>query len=59
MQSPILGKLLWGCCESTGSNKMEQNLLMTVRQLESVLNEKKLSISLFTDKICDKKQQQQ
>ena len=32
---------------------------MTVRQLEPVLNEKKISISLFTDKICDKKQQQQ
>ena len=31
---------------------------MTVRQLEPVLNEKKISISLFTDKICDKKQQQ-
>ena len=28
---------------------------MTVRQLEPVLNEKKISISLFTDKICDKK----
>ena len=31
---------------------------MTVRQLEPVLN-KKISISRFTDKICDKKQQQQ
>ena len=31
---------------------------MTVRQLEPLLN-KKISISRFTDKICDKKQQQQ
>ena len=28
-------------------------------QLEPVLNKKKISISRFTDKICDKKQQQQ